>query len=148
VTLKHRGLDWIGLRLSVISNRYNYPLYAAIERDHGLLRDEAAVILCLSLLGDGQTAQDIVGYTARPKNTVSRAVRKLEAGGTIRRHGDSSDARASRLYLTDDGLSLVQGIKAYYLERDKKVIGALTASERREFNRLLVKIADASKTWV
>ena len=29
---------------------------------------------------------------------------------------------------------------------DKKVVGALTASEQREFDRLLVKIADASKT--
>lgn len=48
MALKHRGRDWIGLRLSVISNRYTYPLYAAIERDHGLLRDEAAVIVCLS----------------------------------------------------------------------------------------------------
>jgi DNA-binding MarR family transcriptional regulator len=147
VTLKHRGRDWIGLRLSVISNRYTYPLYAAIERDHGLLRDEAAVIVCLSF-GDGATAQDIVGYTARPKNTISRAVRKLEAGGVIRRHDDSSDARASRLYLTDCGLALFQRIKAYYVERDKKVIGALTALEQREFDRLLVKIADASKTWV
>jgi hypothetical protein len=26
--------------------------------------------------------------------------------------------------------------------------GALTTSEQREFDRLLVKIADASKTWV
>jgi DNA-binding MarR family transcriptional regulator len=147
VTLKHRGRDWIGLRLSVISNRYTYPLYAAIERDHGLLRDEAAVIVCLSF-GDGPTAQDIVGYTARPKNTISRAVRKLEAAGVIRRHGDSCDARASRLYLTDHGLSLFRRIRTHYVERDEKVVGALTASERREFDRLLVKIADASKTWV
>jgi len=34
------------------------------------------------------------------------------------------------------------------VERDENVVGALTASEQREFDRLLVKIADASKTWV
>jgi DNA-binding MarR family transcriptional regulator len=146
VTLKHRGREWIGLRLSVVSNQYTYPLYAEIERRHGLLRDEAAVVVCLSLR-EGATAQDIVEYTARPKNTISRAVRKLESQMIIRRESDIRDARAARLYLTDDGQKLFEAIKDHYAERDRRMTGALNKEEQREFDRLLMKISDTSKVW-
>lgn len=147
VKLKHRKGDWIGLRLSVVSNRYTYPLYAEIERRHGLLRDEAAVIVCLSY-GNGVTAQDIIEYTGRPKNTISRAVRKLAADGIVRRQDDARDARASRLYLTPDGLALFKQIKGYYVERDRRMVGVLSEQELAEFDRLLTKVSDASKSWM
>lgn len=144
--LKYRGLDWIGLRLSVISNRYTYPLYADVARHHGLSRDEAAVIVCLSY-DTGPSAQDIVKYTGRPKNTISRAVRNLEAKRAVRREDDAQDARASRLFLSQRGHSLFAQIRSYFVERDRRMLGALEEQEQREFDRLLRKVSDASKCW-
>jgi len=84
---KGRGGPWIGLRISVVSNRYTAPLYADIERRYGLLRDEAAVLIAVAN-DEGSSAQEIVEHTGRPKNTISRAVRKLETDG------DSTDKRS------------------------------------------------------
>ena len=83
VASKVEGNQWIGLRISVVSNRYTAPLYAEIERRYGLLRDEAAVLVAIAN-DEGSNAQEIVQHTGRPKNTISRAVRKLEADGRIR----------------------------------------------------------------
>jgi len=144
---RRQSLDWIGLCLSVVSNRYAYPLYAEIERDHGLLRDEAAVVVCLSLKS-GATAQEIVANTGRPKNSISRAVRKLEAGRFVRREGDADDGRASKLYLTSRGNTLFKRIEGYYADRDKRMLSTLSDKEKREFSRTLEKIANASPDWM
>ncbi len=142
-----RPLAWIGLRLSVVSNRYAYPLYAALEQEFGLLRDEAAVIISVSSR-DGPTAQDVVNYTSRPKNSISRAVRRLEEDGVIRREGDAQDRRMSRLYLTENGASVFRAIRGHFEERDLAMMQVLTTAEQLEFNRLLVKISERSTDWV
>src|SRR5260221_14706168 len=64
-----------------------------------------AVVVCLSLK-IGATAQEIVAYTGRHKNSISRAVRKLETERVVRREGDADDGRASKLYLTSRGSAL------------------------------------------
>jgi DNA-binding MarR family transcriptional regulator len=137
---------WIGLRVSVVSNRYTTSLYAEIERRHGLLRDEAAVLVCLAIVG-GTTAQVIARYTARPKNSISRAVRKLEADGLIRREGDLRDARASTLRFTPSGRALFNQLRGYFEARDALFTNALDQDEQEQFDRLLTKIMDSSSNW-
>ena len=142
-----KSLKWIGLRVSVLANRYTYPLYANIEQRHGLLRDEAAVVVSLSLF-DGPTAQEIVRYTGRPKQSISRAVGKLETDGAIERYDHSKDGRASRLCLTKKGRAMFAAIKGYYAERDKRMLALLSESDRQNFNRILVAILRVSKEWM
>jgi DNA-binding MarR family transcriptional regulator len=137
---------WIGLRVTVVSNRYIYPLYAGLERKHKLLRDDAAVISCLSITS-ATTAQEIVRYTGRPKNSISRAVAKLEGEGMIRRNSDPRDGRVSALSLTSRGKRLFDQIKGYFAERDKRLLEVLSENEKRQFNRLLNKIAESSADW-
>src|SRR5216684_3563661 len=137
---------WIGLRVTVVSNRYIYPLYAEIERKHKLLRDDVAVIICLSITS-ATTAQEIVRYTGRPKNSISRAVAKLEAEGVLRRNSDPRDGRVSTLSLTTRGKRLFDQIKGYFAARDKRLLEGLSEKEKHEFNRLLNKISEASAEW-
>ncbi len=147
-TLKFDPLSsaWIGLRVTVVSNRYIYPLYAELERKHQLLRDDAAVISCLSITS-ATTAQEIVRYTGRPKNSISRAVTKLEAEGVLRRKAHLRDGRASTLYLTPRGKKVFARIKDFFAERDQRLVKVLSEKEKHEFNRLLTKISEASADW-
>jgi DNA-binding MarR family transcriptional regulator len=140
------SLAWIGLRLTVLSSRYMAPLTAALERAHGLTRDDVTVTICLAIT-NARSAQDIVRYTGRPKNSVSRAVVGLERRGVLRRHGDPSDRRSSRLALTARGRRLFEQIAAGFVQRDRLLLAALSAPERRTFSRLLVRIAEASAGW-
>jgi DNA-binding MarR family transcriptional regulator len=137
---------WIGLRVTVVSNRYLYPLNAELERKYNLLRDDVAVISCLSITS-ATTAQEIVRYTGRAKNSISRAVAKLEAEKILRRKAHLRDGRASALDLTLRGKKLFSEIKHFFAERDRRLIEVLSEKEKREFSRLLTKISEASADW-
>jgi DNA-binding MarR family transcriptional regulator len=137
---------WIGLRVTVVSNRYIYALYGEIERKNQLLRDDVAVIICLSITS-AITAQEIVRYTGRPKNSISRAVTKLEAQGILHRKAHLRDGRASTLHLTPGGKRLFSQIKDFFAERDHRLVEVLSEKEKREFNRLLTKVSEASADW-
>jgi DNA-binding MarR family transcriptional regulator len=137
---------WIGLRVTVVSNRYVYPLYAELERKHKLLRDDVAVINCLTITS-ATTAQEIVRYTGRPKNSISRAVAKLEAQGVLLRKAHLRDGRASTLHLTSRGKKLFAQIEHFFAELDQRLIEVLSEKEKKEFNRLLNKISEASADW-
>ena len=132
---------WIGLRLSVVSNRYMNALYAEIERQQNLLRDDVAVIACLSIT-TATTAQEIVRYTGRPKNSISRAVTGLEEAGLLRRSTHPDDSRAASLALTASGRRAFKQISRHSAEHDARLIANLNEDERRAFARLLNIISD------
>jgi DNA-binding MarR family transcriptional regulator len=140
------SLSWIGLRLTVLSTRYMGPISALLEHDQDLSRDDVTVTICLSIT-NASSAQDIVRYTGRPKNSVSRAVANLEERGFLRRSSDSNDRRSSNLSLTARGHRLFDRIAACFVERDKLMLEPLSQRERRDFNRLLNKIAMPSADW-
>jgi DNA-binding MarR family transcriptional regulator len=140
------SLSWIGLRLTVLSSRYMGPINALLERDQGLSRDDVTVTICLSIT-NAMSAQDIVRYTGRPKNSVGRAVASLEERGVLRRCSDVSDRRSSRLSLTARGRRLFKRVAACFVERDALMLDPLSEQERRDFNRLLNKIATPSANW-
>ena len=140
------SLAWIGLRLTVLSSRYMAPVTALLERDHGLTRDDVTVTICLSIT-NATSAQEIVRYTGRPKNSVSRAVSVLEERGFLRRRTDASDRRSSTLALTVRGDRLFDRIAACFRERDRLMLAPLSPRERRDFNRLLDRIATPSAHW-
>ena len=140
------SLAWIGLRLTVLSSRYMAPVTATLEATHGLSRDDVTVTICLSIT-NAASAQEIVRYTGRPKNSVSRAVVSLERRGVLRRHTDPKDRRSSRLSLTARGHRLFDQIAACFVQRDRLMLGPLSTPERRTFNRLLNKMAASSASW-
>ena len=140
------SLAWIGLRLRVLSTRYMGPVNALLEHDQGLSRDDVTVTICLSIT-KATSAQEIVRYTGRPKNSVSRAVASLEERGFLRRHADESDRRSSRLSLTARGRRIFDRIATCFVERDGLMLEPLSPQERRDFNRLLNKIATPSADW-
>jgi DNA-binding MarR family transcriptional regulator len=140
------SLQWIGLRLTVVSSRYMAPINAELERGQSLSRDDVTVTICLSIT-NATSAQEIVRYTGRPKTSVSRAVSSLEERGFLRRYTDASDRRSSKLSLTAHGRRLVDHIAARFVQRDNLLLHPLSGQERRTFNRLLNKISAPSADW-
>lgn len=140
------SLEWIGLRLTVVSSRYMAPINTALEQELGLSRDDVTVTICLSIT-NAASAQEIVRYTGRPKNSVSRAVANLEKRGLLRRHTDASDRRSSTLSLTARGRRLFDQIAARFVQRDNLLLDPLSEQEKRSFNRLLNKMSAPSADW-
>jgi DNA-binding MarR family transcriptional regulator len=141
------SLAWIGLRLTVVSSRYMGPINAQLEQNQGLSRDDVTVTICLAIT-NATSAQEIVRYTGRPKNSVSRSVVRLEERGILRRNSDTSDRRSTKLSLTARGRRLFDEIAACFVQRDRLMLEPLSDRERHDFNRLLNKISAPSRDWL
>jgi DNA-binding MarR family transcriptional regulator len=73
---------------------------------------------------------------------ASRLVQQGVAHGWLRREADPDDARRTRIALTDEGRSLVRGVRGERREVLGKALAVFTAEERAELARLLGKLAD------
>jgi DNA-binding MarR family transcriptional regulator len=73
---------------------------------------------------------------------ASRLVQQGVAHGWLRREADPDDARRTRIALTDEGRSLVRGVRGERREVLGKALAVFSDEERAELARLLGKLAD------
>lgn len=127
-------------RITYLANAIVFPAYADIKRDFGLVRAEYILLACLSHF-DVLTAQDVARISRRPRNTISRAVHRMLNDGYIDRAPDPTDGRQSRLKITSSGRNLHNRISTYLTQRQDKVLGGLSPTERKTLSTLLKKAA-------
>ncbi len=89
---------------------------------------------------EGRTQLDLVKATHLKAPTISVALQKLEADGYVMRKPDENDLRAMRVYLTDKGRALEDGLKKRVQEEEKAAASVLTEEECEILCSLLVKI--------
>jgi DNA-binding MarR family transcriptional regulator len=133
-------------RLNYIANFYTVPFYLALEQRIGISRPEYVILFCTAQY-PGITAQEIVAATGRPKNSISAAVAKLERKRLIARRQSQIDSRRMELRVTSAGRAVFRGILPLLAERERRMVRALSAAERRRFDALLMKIAQRVPEW-
>ena len=133
-------------RLNFLANFFTGPLYKRMEAETGITRPEFIVMLCLDHR-PGVTGQDISAATGRPKNSLSRAIARLETKGLIARTVDSSDQRRQPMVLTDAGRETYRDLLPRVVERESQMLAPLSVRERRELLDLLGKMCRASDGW-
>ena len=147
----HRLLDGSalrdGYRLSFLANYFTGPVYAELERKIGLTRPEYVVLFCLNHR-DGLAQRDVARLSGYPKNSISRAVRLLLEKGLVARRADPHDGRRATLHATEQGRQLYRDNIARFVVQQERMLACLSAAERRQFDRLLSKIVEASPDWV
>ncbi len=147
----HRLLDGSalrdGYRLSFLANYFTGPVYSVIERETGLTRPEYATLLCLNHR-DGLAATDVSLLAGYPKNSVSRGVKLLIRKGLIEKRADPRDGRRATLHATAAGTRLYQDTVAGFVAQQERMLGCLNAAERRQLDRLLGKLVEASPGWI
>lgn len=123
----------------VLSNRIGRAFYGRIEARHGLSLAEWRVILTLHLHPDA-TAAEITERWAIDKMAVSRAIRRLERLGHLRRKRDAGDRRSLRLALTASGRRLYARVVPGANARYREIVACLDRSERATLRRALAKL--------
>jgi MarR family transcriptional regulator, temperature-dependent positive regulator of motility len=98
-------------------------------------------------LSDGITADDVAASSARPKNTLSRAVNSLIARGLLTRVEDATDRRRKHLYLTRKGRQIIDETMPAFVEHEQAMIAVLSLSEQRTLNHLLTKLVLDQSAW-
>ncbi len=105
----------------------------------GLGIREWRVLAILGYYGPSSAAE-LVGQAAFDKATVSRAVKRLERQGYVRRGPHPHDSRRRLIYLTEKGVALHDRVAPISRLRRRVVESALTAEERKVLGVILEKL--------
>jgi DNA-binding MarR family transcriptional regulator len=126
-------------RFNYLALRYNKPLYGWVEERFGLSRIEFVILYSLMLM-DGVTASEIASSAAFPKNTLSRAVARLEALDFIARRTLSDDRRAQPLTLTASGRAVLDEAVPRFVALEEEMLAPLSLIEREQLSNLMAKV--------
>ncbi|HEY7976907.1 MAG TPA: MarR family winged helix-turn-helix transcriptional regulator [Rhizomicrobium sp.] len=143
-TLEHMTLDldhFLPYRLSILSNRASDAIARHYSDRFGLSVPEWRV---MAVLGQtpGMSARDVAQRTAMDKVQVSRAVASLVDARRVKREGDETDGRVTRLSLTAKGQAIYDEVVPLALHLEEVFLAALTPDERKTLNRLMDKLTD------
>src|SRR5512138_2369400 len=135
---------FVPYRLSVLTNIVSMSIAQAYEREFGLSIPQWRVIAVLARYPD-LSAIEVAERTAMDKVAVSRAVQGLLAAGRLVRAYDSGDRRRTRLRLSSAGQSVYTRVAPLALKYEKKLLDALSATDRRALDRLLARLMVRAK---
>jgi DNA-binding MarR family transcriptional regulator len=143
-TLEHARLDldhFLPYRLSILSNRASVAIARHYSDRFGLSIPEWRI---MAVLGQtpGLSARDVAARTAMDKVQVSRAVASLVEARRVKRDGDETDGRITRLSLTPRGQAIYDEVVPLALHLEEVFLAALTLEERKLLDRLMDKLTD------
>jgi len=135
---------FVPYRLSVLTNIVSMSIAEAYEREFGLSIPQWRVIAVLARYPD-LSAIEVAERTAMDKVAVSRAVQGLLARRRLLRTYDSGDRRRTRLRLSAAGQSVYTRVAPLALSYEKKLLDALSPTDRRALDRLLGRLVERAR---
>ena len=134
-------------RINYLALLYNTPLYDWIQNAYGLKRPEYVVLYSLAL-ADGGSARDISRTSGFPKNTLSRAVKRLELMGLIEaRDKAPGGGRRQALRLSQRGQALIEETRPVFAAQEDRMLNVLSEGERQMLSELMSKVVMAAQDW-
>lgn len=134
-------------RINYLALLYNSPLYSWIQDTYGLKRPEYVVLYSLAL-ADGGSARDVSDTSGFPKNTLSRAIKRLELMGLIEARAKApGGGRTQALRLSDKGWALINETRPTFEAQEKRMLKTLSEGERQMLFELMSKVVMGAKEW-
>lgn len=134
-------------RLNYLALLYNTPLYGWVSDHYGLKRPEYVVLYSLAL-ADGGSARDVSRTSGFPKNTLSRAINRLEMMGLIKARSKAPGGRRKQaLHLSDKGWALFHETRPAFEAQEQRMLKALSQGERQMLFELMSKVVMDAKDW-
>lgn len=121
-----------------IMGRYNASLRDELTKQ-GLTTAKMRALASLSVL-DGMLIRELAIYTVIEQSTLSRALDQLDAAGLVRREPDPTDSRATRVFITEAGRAVQDGLWPQMFDAYDRMFLGIPDSERRAFVGTLQKI--------
>lgn len=135
---------FVPYRLSVLTNIVSMSIAEAYEREFGLSIPQWRVVAVLARYPN-LSAIEVAERTAMDKVAVSRAVQGLLADRRLVRTYDSGDRRRTRLRLSSAGQSVYTRVAPLALSYEKKLLAALSPTDRRVLDRLLGRLVNRAR---
>jgi DNA-binding MarR family transcriptional regulator len=134
-------------RINYLALLYNASIYTWVHDTYGLKRLEYVVLYSLAL-ADGGSARDISRTSGFPKNTLSRAIKRLELMGLIEaRDKAPGGGRKQALHLSQKGWTLFQATVPAFEAQERRMLKTLSEGERQMLFELLSKVVLDAESW-
>ena len=123
-----------------------WRMKGAFEREMGI---SAGTWFTLALLAreDGMSQGELSQRFDVDPSRVTRLATRLEREGLLRRERDRGDHRVVRMYLTEKGRSLIEGLFDRRERFDRRIGAVLSPEELVELRRMLGVLAEAAEDW-
>ena len=131
---------FVPFRLNRLAAEVSSALSGEYRERYGLDIPEWRVLATLGFRNEACSAQYIAHCTRTHKSTISRAVTALMTRQLVERVENKDDRREFDLRPTRKGKALYQKLIPRLLRKEREIMSCLTASERKDFARMLGKI--------
>jgi DNA-binding MarR family transcriptional regulator len=121
-----------------IMGRYNASLRDEMS-GLGLTTPKMRALAVLSVI-EGPLIRELSVYSVVEQSTLSRALDQLAAEGLIRREADSTDSRATRVFITETGRTTFESLWPRMAEAHSRMFRGIPDDERRAFVGTLQKM--------
>jgi MarR family transcriptional regulator, organic hydroperoxide resistance regulator len=123
-----------------------WRIKGAFEREMGV---SAGTWFALALLArkDGMSQGELSHRFEIDPSRVTRLAKRLEREGLLRRERDPEDTRVVRMYLTEKGRGLIEGLSDRRERFDRRIGALLSPKELEELRRMLGMLAEAAEDW-
>ena len=127
------------------------PLALAFKRMVSTIERESGVnglkwFVLTRLAGkDGLSQGEVSRFYEMDPSRVTRTAQALENEGLISRERDPEDNRVVRMYLTDEGRTLLRKLPDLNERLQRRIHAVLSEEELTELRRMLVVLAEAMK---
>ena len=123
-----------------------WRMKGAFEQEMGV---SAGTWFTLALLAheDGMSQGELSQRFDVDPSRVTRLAKRLERKGLLRRERDRRDNRVLRMYLTDKGRGLIEGLSDRRESFDHRVGAVLSPEELKELRRMLGVLAESAEQW-
>jgi DNA-binding MarR family transcriptional regulator len=135
---------FVPYRLSVLSNIVSMSIAQAYEREFGLSIPQWRVLAILARYPN-LSAIEVAERTAMDKVAVSRAVQSLLGSRRLVRTYHKGDRRRSMLRLSSTGRAVYTRVAPLALGYERKLLNALSASDRRALDRLMKRLLERAQ---
>lgn len=107
----------------------------------GLYRGQAFLLKVLAE-NDGLTHKEIAQILHISPAAVTKVIKRMAGLKYVERRSDPKDERISRVFLTDEGRSVIHKIKQAFEEIDAVLLKDLNEEDRSKFSSLLIHVYD------
>ncbi|QQV77672.1 MarR family transcriptional regulator [Sphingomonas aliaeris] len=112
-----------------------------IMRPYGITRSQWAMLSALSRSGNmGMTQVDLARLLEIGKVTAGGLLERMETTGHIERRADSSDGRARRVFITEQGYETIRLMIAVASKANKRIMRGVSAEEAKIAEKVMFKI--------
>ncbi len=117
-----------------------HALSTIYQRDYGMTPAEWRVMAILGATLEGMQATEIVSRSSMDKVVVSRAVKRMEENGFLKRTDNKADRRSHLLSLSDTGRAAFEDLAPKLMAVEQQMLDGLDEEEIRSILNAMSKI--------